>query len=173
MHNLKFPSQALLFYGSSFNKTDLPVPRSSHQLWALFHEESPKNVPLLMYDIALSLFNVTATFSQNSDYPLTLQYLPDYETLISRKYVHTVEEKNYFQQQNELLAPVLYMQSICDTMSGRDQYLSELMQYINVDSYGKCLNNKELPERFDIHHLWHGRFFLLFFLLQSFWKRLP
>lgn len=149
MHNLKFPSQALLFYGSSFNKTDLPVPRSSHHLWALFHEESPKNVPLLMYDTALSSFDVTATFSRNSDYPLTLQYLEDYETLISRKYIHTVEEKNHYQQ-DELLAPVLYMQSICDTMSGRDQYLIELMQYINVDSYGKCLNNKELPERLDI-----------------------
>lgn len=100
-----------------------------------------------MYDTAISLFNVTATFSQNSDYPLTLQYLDDYEKLISRKYIHTVEEKNFYQQ-DELLAPVLYMQSICDTMSGRDQYLAELMQYINVDSYGKCLNNKELPERF-------------------------
>lgn len=99
-----------------------------------------------MYDIALSFFNVSATFSQNSDYPLTLQYLQDYKTLTSRKYVHTVEQKNHYQQ-DELLAPVLYMQSICDTMSGRDQYISELMQYINIDSYGRCLNNKELPER--------------------------
>lgn len=99
-----------------------------------------------MHDLTLSLFNVTATFSQNSDYPLTLQYLEGYELLTTKKYVHSVEQKNHFQQ-DELLAPVLYMQSICDTMSGRDQYLSELMQYINVDSYGKCLNNKELPER--------------------------
>ncbi|KAG4075099.1 hypothetical protein HA402_013494 [Bradysia odoriphaga] len=137
--------KAILFYGSNFNHTDLPVPRSAHHLWALFHEESPKNVPILMYDITLSFFNVTATFSQNSDYPLTLQYLEDYKTLISRNYVNTVEQKNHYQQ-DELLAPVLYMQSICDTMSGRDQYLNELMQYINIDSYGKCLNNKELPE---------------------------
>ena len=101
-----------------------------------------------MHDITLNYFNVTATFSQNSDFPLTLQYLIDYETLVDKTYTHAVEEKNRLQQ-DELLAPVLYIQSICDTMSGRDQYLSELMQYINVDSYGKCLNNKELPERFD------------------------
>lgn len=160
--------QAFLFYGSNLNKTDLPIPRSSHHLWALFHEESPKNVPLLMYDIALSLFNVTATFSQNSDYPLTLQYLDNYETLTSRKYFRSVEEKNHYQQ-DELLAPVLYMQSICDTMSGRDQYLAELMQYINVDSYGKCLNNKELPERFDTFRL-HFEWKIIESLLQSVWE---
>ncbi|KAJ6644655.1 Alpha-(1,3)-fucosyltransferase 10 [Pseudolycoriella hygida] len=137
--------QALLFYGSNFNKADLPIPRSYNHLWALFHEESPKNSALLMYDAALSFFNVTATFSQNSDFPLTLQHLDSYEMLVSRNYTHTVDEKNQFQQ-DELLAPVLYMQSICDTMSGRDPYIMELMQYINVDSYGRCLNNKELPE---------------------------
>ena len=27
----------------------------------------------------------------------------------------------------------------------RDQYVSELMKFIPVDSYGTCLNNKELP----------------------------
>ncbi|KAG4067795.1 hypothetical protein HA402_010481 [Bradysia odoriphaga] len=135
---------AILFYGSNFNHTYLPVPRSTHHLWAFFREESPENVPLLMYDIALSFFNVTATFKQNSDYTLTLQYLDDYKTLISRKYIYTVEQKNHYQQ-DELLAPVLYMQSICDTMSGRDQYINEL-HHINIDSYGNCLNNKELPE---------------------------
>lgn len=167
-----FICQALLFYGSNFNKTDLPIPRSSHQLWALFHEESPKNFPLLMHDVTLSLFNVTATFSQNSDYPLTLQYLNDYETLTSRKYVRTVEEKNRYQQ-DELLAPVLYMQSICDTMSGRDQYLTELMQYINVDSYGKCLNNKELPERFYSFSLYRTFIFNLFRNFQFIRQQLP
>lgn len=45
------------------------------------------------------------------------------------------------------IAPVLYIQSDCDTPIGRDNLVTELAKYVNVDSYGKCLNNKEFPER--------------------------
>jgi hypothetical protein len=51
---------------------------------------------------------------------------------------------------NELrktLAPVVFVQSDCDTPSERDTYVAELMKYIPVDSYGTCLNNKKLPEQ--------------------------
>lgn len=125
----------------------MPLPRKSNHIWALFHEESPKNVPLLMYQPALQLFNLTATFSQNSDFPLTLQYLENYDKLIDRLYFLDVNEKNRIQI-DQGLAPILYLQSICDTMTDRDTYISELMKYIQIDSYGKCLNNnKNIPKR--------------------------
>ena len=38
------------------------------------------------------------------------------------------------------------MQSDCDPPSDRDSYVQELMKYITVDSYGRCLHNKDLPE---------------------------
>ena len=38
-----------------------------------------------------------------------------------------------------------YVQSSCDTPSGRDDYVKELMNYISIDSYGYCLHNKDLP----------------------------
>lgn len=44
------------------------------------------------------------------------------------------------------LAPVLYLQSSCDTPIDRDKYVQELMKYVKIDSYGVCLNNKEIPE---------------------------
>lgn len=125
----------------------MPLPRSSTHIWALLHEESPKNMPFLMYNPTIDLFNLTATFSQNSDFPLTLQYLESLEKLIDRKYFIDVKEKNSLQI-NSNLAPVLFIQSICTTMSARDEYVSELMKYVAVDSYGKCLNNKVLPKRF-------------------------
>ena len=53
---------------------DLPLPRSNED-WALVHEESPKNNPLLSQTSVISLFNHTATFRTESDLPLTLQYL--------------------------------------------------------------------------------------------------
>lgn len=56
-----------------------------------------------------------------------------------------VKQKNEFQQQE--LAPVLYISSNCDTPSYRDLYVKELMKYIKIDSYGKCLNNKQFPKQ--------------------------
>lgn len=53
-------------------------------------------------------------------------------------------------QKNALLrdiSAVLYMSSNCDTPSYRDSYVRELMKYIKVDSYGKCLHNKQLPKQ--------------------------
>ena len=51
-------------------------------------------------------------------------------------------------KKNELLnqlAPVLYVQSDCDTPLDRDNYIRNLMKYVSVDSYGACLQNKQLP----------------------------
>lgn len=127
------------------NATNLPLPRLPKHLWALFHEESVKNVPFLLYDPAMSLFNLTATYSQKSDLPLTLQSLENLSALNGTRFFIDVQEKNRLQI-NENLAPILYVQSICDTMSGRDDYVAELMKYIAIDSYGKCLNNKQMPK---------------------------
>jgi len=48
------------------------------------------------------------------------------------------------------IAPVLYIQSDCDTASNRDRYVLELMKHIRIDSYGTCLNNAQLNERYII-----------------------
>ena len=39
----------------------------------------------------------------------------------------------------------MYVQSACDAPSDRDSYVVELMRFIDVDSYGQCLHNKDLP----------------------------
>lgn len=46
------------------------------------------------------------------------------------------------------LASVVYVQSGCNPPSDRDEYIEELMKYITIDSYGTCLHNKDLPEKF-------------------------
>lgn len=78
--------------------------------------------------------------------PLTLQALESFNALIDKKYYVDVQEKSRLQV-DDGLAPILYVQSICDTMSGRDDYVDELMKYIDVDAYGKCLNNRPMPKR--------------------------
>lgn len=135
--------QAFLFYGSNFSPIDLPIPRQSHHQWALLHEESPKNKMLFSFGDAMQLFNHSATFRRHSDFPLTLQYLQSIDALISQNYFVPVLKKNDLLKG---LAPVLYVHSDCDTPSGRDVYVKELMKHIKVDSYGACLHNKDLPK---------------------------
>ncbi|KAG5332657.1 FUCTB fucosyltransferase, partial [Acromyrmex heyeri] len=53
----------------------------------------------------------------------------------------------------ENLAPVLYIQSDCDTASDRDSYVSELMKHIRIDSYGACVNNAQLDNRLKNNYL--------------------
>lgn len=134
--------KAFLFYGSDIKVHDFPLPRQSHHIWGLMHEESPRNVAFMPYSEWLQHFNVTSTFSRHSDLPLTTYYLPHADNLTTPSYTVPIGEKSLQKDQGL----VLFMQSDCDTMSGRDDYVKELMNYISVDSYGVCLKNQELPE---------------------------
>lgn len=74
--------------------------------------------------------------------PLTTQYLESVEVLKSHTYLVPLSKKNSRRQN---LAPLVYVQSDCDPPSDRDSYVRELMKYIEVDSYGECLHNRDLP----------------------------
>lgn len=69
----------LLFYGSQFNISDLPLPKT--QNWAIFHEESPRNLALFLYRRTYDIFEISSTFSRFSDFPLTFQYLENLDVL--------------------------------------------------------------------------------------------
>ncbi|KAK8721704.1 hypothetical protein OTU49_012522, partial [Cherax quadricarinatus] len=138
-------AQAVLFYGSDFSVEDLPLPRQSPRLWwGLLHEESPKNQPLFDHQSVLELFNLTATFRRESNFPLTLQHLESVESLTSRDEFVPTGVKNRLMVE-ESLAAVAYVQSDCDSPSERDSYVEELAKYIKIDSYGSCLHNRDLP----------------------------
>ncbi|KAK2580866.1 hypothetical protein KPH14_005940 [Odynerus spinipes] len=138
--------KAILFYGSNFQINDLPNWRSAYVQWGLIHEESPRNNPIFVHDKALNLFNYSSTFSRFSDVPLYSIDLPNIEELLGNKYfIPTKEKTALIQSQN--LAPVLYIQSDCNTASNRDLYVLELMKYIKIDSYGTCINNANLDKR--------------------------
>lgn len=93
----------------------------------------------------MEMFNHTATFKRQSDVPLITQYLTSIEDIESRQYLVSTEEKNRLQREEDL-ASIAYIQSDCTCPSDRDVYVRELMKYVKVDSYGKCLHNKDLPE---------------------------
>lgn len=128
-------TKALIFYGTDFRAYEAPLPRLPHQTWALFHEESPMNNYLLSHPPGIRLFNYTATFRRESDYPLTLQWLPSIAYL--RGPPLALAEKDAWRRRG--YGPVLYMQSHCDVPSDRDRYVRELMKYIQVGAVrGGC-----------------------------------
>lgn len=105
----------------------------------------PLVVLLFLLDFSLQIltwFNHTATFRRESDLPLTLQYLNDVADLTSREFFVETTAKTTAQAS---LSPVAYVQSDCNTPVERDAFVSELMNHINIDSYGKCIHNKDLP----------------------------
>lgn len=107
------------------------------------HEESPRNVLFMQYADWLTFFNYTATFSRYSDLPFPTYYLPSYEDLIGDQYLVPVSKKS----KNGNQALILFLQSDCMTMTGREDYVRELMQHIEVDSFGLCLKNRNFPSR--------------------------
>ncbi|XP_032665771.1 alpha-(1,3)-fucosyltransferase B [Odontomachus brunneus] len=144
--------KSILFYGSNFRVRDLPTWRNSAVSWGLFHEESPRNNPILVHKEALNLFNYSSTFSRFSNVPLTLLDLPSLDELIGKSYYVDTKEKTVLMR-TQNLAPVLYIQSDCDTASNRDRYVLELMKYIRIDSYGACINNAQLDNRLKDNYL--------------------
>ena len=136
----------MLWYGSDFNPKDMPLPRKPEHEWGLLHEESPKNNYILTKPEVITLFNHTATFKRESDFPLTFQYVEDLPWLESTSYLVKTKQKNKFKV-DEDLSSVVYVQSDCNVPSDRDSYVTELMKHIDVDSYGTCVHNKNLPKQ--------------------------
>ncbi|XP_032868495.1 alpha-(1,3)-fucosyltransferase 11 [Amblyraja radiata] len=135
---------AIIVYGTELRAYEAPLPRAARQTWALFHEESPMNNYLLVHAAAIRLFNYTATFRRHSDYPLSLQWLPGLPYL---RHPPTFSLGHKQQARSRGLAPVLYLQSHCQVAADRDRYVQQLMQHLQIDSYGQCLQNKELPNQ--------------------------
>ena len=50
-------------------------------------------------------------------------------------------------QREEGLSMINYVHSDCGTFSDRDHLIEMIQRHINVDSYGKCLHNKDLPKQ--------------------------
>lgn len=134
---------AYLFVGLSTNFKDLPLPRFSNKiLWGLYHDESPRSVLLFLHERILNLFNYSSTFSRFSDLPFPAQFAESLNDITSRKYYVETKVKNVLLKE---ISPILFIQSNCDTLTERDLYVTQLMMFQPVDSYGGCLNNRTLP----------------------------
>ncbi|XP_049884475.1 alpha-(1,3)-fucosyltransferase 10-like [Pectinophora gossypiella] len=97
---------------------------------------------MFMYEKALNLFNYSATFGRNSNVPMPLIWIGGRDIVTDTLYFVNTLNKNELLSE---ISPVLFLQSDCFTPTEREIYVDKLMKYIQVDSYGRCLNNKKLP----------------------------
>ncbi|KAF9296175.1 Alpha 1,3 fucosyltransferase [Linnemannia elongata] len=65
---------------------------------------------------------------------------------ILAKPMYTIQEKNAFRKD---LAPIAWIVSNCRARNGRHNYVEQLLKYVNVDIYGRCMMNKDWPKHPD------------------------
>ena len=127
--------------------------RDPRQLW-LFYTLEPQGLSYCSSHYNLSeldnWFNITATFKSDSsiltDYKQFRDwsdvetdgiYLEEFKKFIKRNPnpVHTITN---LKAKNKKASVVWYV-SHCETLSRREEYVSELMKYIDIDIYGSCV----------------------------------
>lgn len=124
----------LIVYNALDNYRDISNERDPNlrpdQLTCLQSMESTTNYPNI-YSNRKS-FNYTMLYSLYSDVPIP--YAEFFES--NEKPLNISEKKGH------LLCAFI---SNCHATNGRKDYVTELMKYIKVDSYGRCLTNSEIP----------------------------
>lgn len=104
--------------------------------------ESPTFCVECMDKSIIRSFNYSSTYSRYSDVPFPLQWMQSLYNITSKKYYIDTVKKNTFLNK---ISPILYLQSHCLTSTERDLYVQELMKYQPIDSFGSCLNNRQIP----------------------------
>jgi len=110
------------------------VPKFPGQRWVAWSMESDVNYPALADPTFMKQFELTMTYRLDSDVPCPYFGPDTLRDLQTPPRIKTEE------------APAVYFARNLRDRSGRNGYVKELMQYIRVDSYGRCLRNKELED---------------------------
>ena len=128
------PTRDRLHHGSEWpNKRE-------YQRNVLFSTETETNWPILKDENYLSHMDMNMTFSLKSVIPFTYFISIDFYT----KFWPWPGAKQALAQKISD-TPVMMMISNCAPNLFRTRFLTELMNYVKIDSYGSCLHNKEIP----------------------------
>lgn len=123
----------VIFHTPSLSLTNdqlFELKKCKNQRWVFWSLESDAHYPRFNDPKFVSLFDLSATFALDSDIPMP--------------YIENVDPYNW--RWTPVKKDKLINAFISDNFdkSGRTAYLTELMCYLKVDSYGKLLNNKTL-----------------------------
>ena len=120
---------AILFEMSQLQVMGHPPLKHSGQIFVALEKESmnPKGVPLQNFEY---VFNWTMTFRQDSDI-----FCP-YGKIVKR--IGKPPAKNYSAIYKRKKKGIIWFVSHCITKSKREDYATELSNYIDIDIIGKC-----------------------------------
>ncbi|KAI9559150.1 hypothetical protein GHT06_015939 [Daphnia sinensis] len=137
-------SDAIVFHLRSWTKSDLPERRSPHQRYVYFWSiESPAWREYAHADQAGGFFNWTMTYRWDSDIIATYGYIkpigkvplhPD-EDQMKSYLTDSRKAVNYAKGKTKMAA---WFVSNCYSKSSRNEFVTELQKYIDVDVYGRC-----------------------------------
>ncbi|CDH49510.1 alpha-()-fucosyltransferase 11 [Lichtheimia corymbifera JMRC:FSU:9682] len=127
---------AIVFHAFDYNDNDVP-DHAVGQPWILMTMESPINPPFRRDEAKMHTFEYLASYNLQSRF---------FMGYYSPNILNAVNQPPPDMSSKTGDSPVLWIASNCDAWSGRHHYVRELMKYINIDSYGTCLNNKAFPD---------------------------
>ena len=102
------------------------IPPHHDAVWILWTQENPVYTPVLKNPGFMSRFNLLESYRLDSDFPNPVFPMPELTAPLPFK---------------EKTGIVMAAFSNCEPV--RTEYLKQLMQYVQVDSYGACHKNKD------------------------------
>ena len=108
------------------NADEIPPKIYKNLTWILNSNENPTRASKFRDATFMGQFNYSATYRLDSDFPCPSFLKPK------------LDPPTPFSEKKGL---VIVVYSNCEPV--RTRYIAELMKYIQVDSYGKCLKNKD------------------------------
>ncbi|KAI9488799.1 hypothetical protein BDB00DRAFT_846622 [Zychaea mexicana] len=112
-----------------------------YQPWILETQESPHTAKFRMDAKEMRNFDYLASYHLQSAF-LFSYYSPAVMDVATRPL--PMDFLTHLKKKHK--APIVWIARNCGATSGRHHYIEQLMQYIDVDSYGSCLNNVKYPE---------------------------
>ncbi|XP_013389614.1 alpha-(1,3)-fucosyltransferase 6 [Lingula anatina] len=113
-------------------KCEIPNVKPSHQVWAFLAMEPPCHTNIYRHsnkEMLLNSFNWTFTYRKDSDIWSPYGMVIRRDKPLKRNYSASVKLKTKL---------VAWVVSDCITWSRREEYVAELMKYIDVDILGDC-----------------------------------
>jgi hypothetical protein len=124
-------------------------PRPAHHQWVYYNDESPCTAYWLQDPNFLALFNWSVALGRNSTWPIwpTEMYGDPPSALLQDPPMPVATKTKLRNSANatQRRSPIAWVHSNCESSTGRMQYIKELTKHVGVDSYGKCLHNRDLP----------------------------
>lgn len=129
----KLPEADVVVFHIPTLTQEVNVEERLGQLWVAWSMESDVNYPCLANADFMQQFDLTMTYRRDADV-----WVPYFGPGALERFSEPPRAKTE-------IAPAVYLASNAHDLSGRNRYVAELMQHLPVDSYGRCLHNKDLP----------------------------